>query len=87
MLKVAIYGQEMNGSSWSMARMNLFIHDIHGWNIPSGAISKASSKKPKLPVSIVVMILRTILLTSAKWLISAPVPNVLAHAGKEHLHL
>ena len=26
---VAIYGQEMNGSSWSMARMNLFIHDIH----------------------------------------------------------
>lgn len=27
--KVAIYGQEMNGSSWSMARMNLFIHDIH----------------------------------------------------------
>lgn len=27
--KVAIYGQEMNGSSWSMARMNLFIHNIH----------------------------------------------------------
>lgn len=27
--KVAIYGQDMNGSSWSMARMNLFIHDIH----------------------------------------------------------
>ena len=27
--KVAIYGQEMNGSSWSMARMNLFIHGIH----------------------------------------------------------
>ena len=26
---VAIYGQEMNGSSWSMARMNLFIHGIH----------------------------------------------------------
>jgi type I restriction enzyme M protein len=26
--KVAIYGQEMNGSSWSMARMNLFIHNI-----------------------------------------------------------
>lgn len=27
--QVAIYGQEMNGSSWSMARMNLFIHGIH----------------------------------------------------------
>lgn len=27
--EVAIYGQEMNGSSWSMARMNLFIHGIH----------------------------------------------------------
>lgn len=27
--KIAIYGQEMNGSSWSMARMNLFIHNIH----------------------------------------------------------
>lgn len=26
---VSIYGQEMNGSSWSMARMNLFIHGIH----------------------------------------------------------
>ncbi|HCC00122.1 MAG TPA: type I restriction-modification system subunit M [Ruminococcaceae bacterium] len=34
--KVAIYGQEMNGSSWSMARMNLFIHDIHGANIAWG---------------------------------------------------
>jgi type I restriction enzyme M protein len=27
--RVVIYGQEMNGSSWSMARMNLFIHNIH----------------------------------------------------------
>ena len=27
--QVAIYGQEMNGSSWSMARMNLFLHGIH----------------------------------------------------------
>jgi type I restriction enzyme M protein len=27
--KVAIYGQEMNGSSWSMARMKLYIHGIH----------------------------------------------------------
>lgn len=26
---VSVYGQEMNGSSWSMARMNLFIHGIH----------------------------------------------------------
>ena len=26
---VVIYGQEMNGSSWAMARMNLFIHGIH----------------------------------------------------------
>lgn len=26
--QVAIYGQEMNGSSWSMGKMNLFIHDI-----------------------------------------------------------
>lgn len=43
--QVAIYGQEMNGSSWSMARMNLFIHGIHvsgnvlpgatPWRIPS----------------------------------------------------
>ncbi len=33
---VAIYGQEMNGSSWSMARMNLFIHGIHGANIAWG---------------------------------------------------
>ncbi|NLI90730.1 MAG: type I restriction-modification system subunit M [Peptococcaceae bacterium] len=34
--KVAIYGQEMNGSSWSMARMNLFIHKVHGANIAWG---------------------------------------------------
>jgi type I restriction enzyme M protein len=34
--KVAIYGQEMNGSSWSMARMNLFIHNIHGADIKWG---------------------------------------------------
>lgn len=34
--KVAIYGQEMNGSSWSMARMNLFIHRIHGASIAWG---------------------------------------------------
>ena len=33
---VAIYGQEMNGSSWSMARMNLFIHGIHDSNIAWG---------------------------------------------------
>ncbi len=26
--KLALYGQEMNGSSWAMARMNMFIHDI-----------------------------------------------------------
>ena len=26
--QVAIYGQEMNGSSWSMGKMNMFIHDI-----------------------------------------------------------
>ena len=25
---VSIYGQEMNGSSWSMGKMNMFIHDI-----------------------------------------------------------
>jgi type I restriction enzyme M protein len=25
---LALYGQEMNGSSWSMARMNMFIHEI-----------------------------------------------------------
>lgn len=25
---LALYGQEMNGSSWSMAKMNMFIHDI-----------------------------------------------------------
>lgn len=34
--KVAIYSQEMNGSSWSMARMNLFIHGIHGAKIAWG---------------------------------------------------
>ena len=34
--RVAIYGQEMNGSSWSMARMNLFIHGIHDSNIAWG---------------------------------------------------
>lgn len=34
--EVAIYGQEMNGSSWSMARMNLFIHKILGANIGWG---------------------------------------------------
>ena len=26
--KLALYGQEMNGSSWSMAKMNMFLHDI-----------------------------------------------------------
>jgi type I restriction enzyme M protein len=26
--KLNLYGQEMNGSSWSMARMNMFIHNI-----------------------------------------------------------
>ena len=26
--QVSIYGQEMNGSSWSMGKMNMFIHDI-----------------------------------------------------------
>ena len=25
---LALYGQEMNGSSWSMAKMNMFIHEI-----------------------------------------------------------
>jgi len=25
---IALYGQEMNGSSWSMAKMNMFIHEI-----------------------------------------------------------
>ncbi|MBA4347644.1 MAG: type I restriction-modification system subunit M [Clostridiales bacterium] len=38
--KVAIYGQEMNGSSWSMARMNLFIHGIH---VDSGDIAWGDS--------------------------------------------
>lgn len=38
--KVAIYGQEMNGSSWSMARMNLFIHNIH---VDSGNIAWGDS--------------------------------------------
>ncbi|OPX84576.1 MAG: putative type I restriction enzymeP M protein [Pelotomaculum sp. PtaB.Bin013] len=26
--KLALYGQEMNGSSWSMAKMNMFVHEI-----------------------------------------------------------
>ncbi|MEW6183580.1 MAG: type I restriction-modification system subunit M [Bacillota bacterium] len=26
--KIALFGQEMNGSSWSMAKMNMFIHEI-----------------------------------------------------------
>ncbi|OPY55823.1 MAG: putative type I restriction enzymeP M protein [Pelotomaculum sp. PtaU1.Bin035] len=26
--KLALYGQEMNGSSWSMAKMNMFLHEI-----------------------------------------------------------
>lgn len=26
--KLALYGQEMNGSSWSMAKMNMFLHQI-----------------------------------------------------------
>ncbi|TEB07756.1 putative type I restriction enzymeP M protein [Pelotomaculum schinkii] len=26
--KLTLYGQEMNGSSWSMAKMNMFLHDI-----------------------------------------------------------
>ena len=34
--KVAIYGQEINGSAYAMARMNLFIHDIHGADIKWG---------------------------------------------------
>lgn len=35
---LALYGQEMNGSSWSMAKMNMFIHEIMdakiAWAIP-----------------------------------------------------
>ncbi len=34
--KVAIYGQEMNGSAWSMGRMNMFLHDIHDAKIAWG---------------------------------------------------
>jgi type I restriction-modification system DNA methylase subunit len=25
---LSLYGQEMNGSSWSMAKMNMFLHKI-----------------------------------------------------------
>lgn len=28
MKTLALYGQEMNGSSWSMAKMNMFLHKI-----------------------------------------------------------
>ncbi len=34
--KVAIYGQEINGSAYAMARMNLFIHNVHGADIRWG---------------------------------------------------
>ncbi len=34
--KVSIFGQEMNGSSWSMARMNMFIHNINDARIAWG---------------------------------------------------
>ena len=34
--QVSLYGQEMNGSSWSMARMNMFIHNIHDAKIAWG---------------------------------------------------
>ncbi len=34
--KVGIYGQEVNGSTYAMARMNLFVHDIHGADIQWG---------------------------------------------------
>ncbi|MDO4570570.1 MAG: type I restriction-modification system subunit M [Planctomycetia bacterium] len=33
---VGIYGQEVNGSTYAMARMNLFIHNIHGADIRWG---------------------------------------------------
>jgi len=34
--KVGIYGQEINGSAYAMARMNLFIHNVHGAEIRWG---------------------------------------------------
>lgn len=34
--KVGIYGQEINGSAYAMARMNLFIHNVHGADIRWG---------------------------------------------------
>ena len=34
--KVGIYGQEINGSAYAMARMNLFIHNVHGAEIKWG---------------------------------------------------
>ncbi len=34
--KVSIFGQEMNGSSWGMARMNMFLHDIQDARIMWG---------------------------------------------------
>ena len=34
--KIGIYGQEVNGSTYAMARMNLFVHDIHGADIQWG---------------------------------------------------
>ena len=34
--KVGIYGQEVNGSTYAMARMNLFVHNIHGADIQWG---------------------------------------------------
>ena len=34
--KVGIYGQEANGSTYAMARMNLFLHNIHGADIQWG---------------------------------------------------
>lgn len=33
---VGIYGQEVNGSTYAMARMNLFVHGIHGADIRWG---------------------------------------------------
>jgi len=34
--KVGIYGQEINGSAYAMARMNLFIHNVHDAQIKWG---------------------------------------------------
>jgi len=34
--KLALYGQEMNGSSWSMAKMNMFLHEIYDAKIAWG---------------------------------------------------